>query len=98
MQIGSMVPFTWEKVVYKTFGLVKVFTYLKFADFNTAENITESLVSEGLVTVRRENARNSPETQRLAELEDAAKAAGKGRWGSSAPSVSFIKFFLLNLF
>lgn len=57
-------------------------------DFTTAENISESLVSEGLVTVRREGVRQTPELTRLIELEDAAKAAGKGRWGTSPPSVS----------
>lgn len=60
-------------------------------DFNSAENITESLVSEGLVTVRREGNRNSPEIARLSELEDAAKAAGKGKWGENAGvSVAFV--------
>lgn len=58
-----------------------------FKDFNTAENITESLVSEGLVTVRREGVRQSPELARLIELEDAAKAEGKGKWGNDPPSV-----------
>lgn len=54
-------------------------------------------MSEGLVTVRRESARNSPEVQRLVELEDAAKAAGKGKWGSSPPSVSvtWLLFYFL---
>lgn len=50
--------------------------------------MTEALVSEGLVTVKRENVRQTPELTRLIELEDAAKAAGKGRWSSSPPSVS----------
>lgn len=77
---------------------VKLFYNSKFLDFNTAENISESLVSEGLVTVRRESARNSPDIQRLIELEDAAKAAGKGRWGNSPSSVIFhiCVFDLLN--
>lgn len=50
--------------------------------------MTEALVSEGLVTVRRENVRQTPELVRLIELEDAAKASGKGKWGSSPSSVS----------
>ncbi|PSN44950.1 Nuclease domain-containing protein 1 [Blattella germanica] len=49
-------------------------------DMNTAENVTESLVSEGLASVRREGVRQGPEHTRLIELEDAAKAAGKGKW------------------
>lgn len=36
------------------------------------------------MTVRREGMRNSPEIARLIELEDAAKAAGKGKWGGSS--------------
>lgn len=58
-------------------------TSLYILDFNTAENITESLVSEGLVTVRREGNRNNPEITRLGELEDAAKSAQKGKWGGN---------------
>lgn len=53
-------------------------------DPTTSENIVESIVSEGLVSVRRENARQNAEPSRLAELEDAAKAARKGKW-SDAP-------------
>lgn len=41
------------------------------------------------MTVRREGARSSPEVAHLVELEDAAKSAGKGKWGSSPTSVSF---------
>ena len=44
----------------------------------TAENVTETLVKEGLVSVRRE-AKSG--TEKLVELEDAARAAGKGKWG-----------------
>lgn len=50
----------------------------------TAENITELLVSEGLVTVRRDN---NADLNKLRELEDAAKAAGKGRWANVNPQV-----------
>lgn len=50
----------------------------------TAENVTESLVKEGLVSVRRDNARTpTPELQRLLDLEEQAKKEGKGKWGSS---------------
>lgn len=57
--------------------------------------MTDALVSEGLVTVRRENVRQTPELVRLIELEDAAKAAGKGKWGSSPSSVSIIQYYTL---
>lgn len=57
------------------------------SDPNTAPNVTELLVQEGLVTVRKDNSRApSPELQRLIDLEEAAKAAGKNKWGSSSPS------------
>lgn len=53
----------------------------------TAENVTESLVSEGLASVRREGARSGPEQQRLIELEETAKAAGKGKWAVTGSQV-----------
>lgn len=49
----------------------------------TSENIVESIVSEGLVSVRREGVRQTPQLSRLIELEDAAKAARKGKWSDS---------------
>lgn len=62
-----------------------------FSDPNSAENITELLVSEGLVSVRsRDLARPSETLQRLIQLEDAARAAGKGKW-SSAPASEHIR-------
>jgi staphylococcal nuclease domain-containing protein 1 len=56
-------------------------------DMATGENVTESLVSEGLVSVRREGVRQGPEQQRLIELEEAAKAAGKGKWAAKGSQV-----------
>ncbi|XP_026273804.1 staphylococcal nuclease domain-containing protein 1 [Frankliniella occidentalis] len=50
-------------------------------DIQSGENITESLVNEGLATVRRDG--RAPEVARLVELEDAAKTAGKGKWGGN---------------
>ncbi|GFQ84815.1 staphylococcal nuclease domain-containing protein 1 [Trichonephila clavata] len=46
----------------------------------SAENVAESLVSEGLATPRH-SARNNEYVQKLIELEDVAKAAGKGIHG-----------------
>lgn len=51
-------------------------------DAATAPNVTEMLVAEGLVSVRRENSK-SPEVAKLAALEDQAKAASKGKWGGN---------------
>lgn len=54
-------------------------------DRSTAVNMTELIVSEGLVSVRREGIRQpSADLQRLMELEDAAKAAGKGRFSGES--------------
>ncbi|KAJ1524901.1 hypothetical protein ONE63_009761 [Megalurothrips usitatus] len=50
-------------------------------DVQSGENITETLVSEGLVAVRRDG--RAPEVARLIELEDAAKSANKGKWGGN---------------
>ncbi|XP_030753895.1 staphylococcal nuclease domain-containing protein 1 [Sitophilus oryzae] len=94
--IGEEVLFTSEKPQNsgREYGVI----YLG-KDINTAENITESLVSEGLVTVRREGVRPTPELSRLWELEDAAKAAGKGKWSSNPSSehVRDIKWSVDNL-
>lgn len=35
------------------------------------------------MSVRREGNRTSPEVARFIELEDVAKAAGKGKWGAN---------------
>ncbi|XP_012259145.2 staphylococcal nuclease domain-containing protein 1 [Athalia rosae] len=86
--IGQEVIFTFERPqnAKREYGVVWL-----GKDTTSGENITESLVSEGLVTVRREGVRNiSPELTRLHELEDAAKAAGKGKW-SGAPASEHIR-------
>ncbi|GBL80625.1 Nuclease domain-containing protein 1 [Araneus ventricosus] len=49
----------------------------------SAENVAESLVSEGLVSPRH-SVRNNEYIQKLIELEDIAKAAGKGKHGPNA--------------
>lgn len=47
------------------------------------ENIVDTLVSEGLVDVtKRKQNTDNPDVVRLTELEEAAKAAGKGKHGS----------------
>jgi staphylococcal nuclease domain-containing protein 1 len=59
--------------------------------------MTELMVSEGLVTVRRgEGNRQSETLQRLAELEDAAKAARKGKW-SDSPSSDHVRKIVWNI-
>lgn len=53
---------------------------------NHLTNVSEMAVSEGLLAVRREGVRSTPELQRLIELEDQAKAQGKGRFSSQTPT------------
>nr|CAG4646827.1 EOG090X01F7 [Megafenestra aurita] len=79
--VGKEVVFTVEYKVPSS-GREYGFLYLG-KDAATGENVIESLVSEGLVTVRQEGIRGSTELARLAELESAAKTAGKGKWASS---------------
>lgn len=47
------------------------------------ENIVETMLSEGLLEVRRTKA-ESPVLQQLIDAEEAAKASGKGKWSSQA--------------
>lgn len=87
--IGEEVSFKFEKPPNATreYGVV----YL--VKDGVPENITESLVKEGLVTVRR-----TPDNAGLAELEDAAKAAGKGKWGPNpSEHVRDIKWSIENM-
>lgn len=65
-------------------------------DPSNLTNVTELSVSEGLIQVRRENVRSTPELQRLIELEDQAKAQGKGRYGSSSPTARSIVWQIEN--
>lgn len=56
----------------------------------TGENVIETLVSEGLVVVKKDTRNPSPEQSKLIELENAAKAAKKGKW-SESPSSEHIR-------
>lgn len=51
------------------------------------------------MTVRREGVRQTPEHAHLIELEDAARSAGKGKWGTgpSADHVRDIKWSVENM-
>ncbi|CAG0887351.1 unnamed protein product, partial [Darwinula stevensoni] len=96
-------PFAWEareflrkKLIGKQVNFVvehkapsgKEYGYVYLGkDIAEGENVAESLVSEGLVSVRRENIKSGNDVlQKLIELEDAAKAAGKGKWGPNSPT------------
>ncbi|XP_015595697.1 staphylococcal nuclease domain-containing protein 1 [Cephus cinctus] len=81
--IGQNVFFTHENPPKSTVNYGTVW----LAKGNIAgENVTESLVSEGLVFVRGDVRNVTPELARLQELEEMAKAAGKGRFSSDPPS------------
>lgn len=59
------------------------------SDPATSPNVTELLVQEGLVQVRKDSARQpSPELQRLIDLEESAKSSGKGKWSNVPTSES----------
>ncbi|RUS90599.1 hypothetical protein EGW08_001596 [Elysia chlorotica] len=75
--IGKEVAFTVE---YKVPGTGREYGVIYLGKDSTGENLTESLISEGLVDVRKTGLKSDdPAQQRLAQLEDAAKTAGKGK-------------------
>ncbi|CAG0893449.1 unnamed protein product [Cyprideis torosa] len=79
--VGQVVCFVFEYQVPSSgreFGVV----YLG-KDPETGENVAEQLLSEGLVSVRREGLRGD-EGQSYCQIEDEAKANEKGRWGPDA--------------
>lgn len=52
---------------------------ISFVD-GAGENINELMVKEGLVSVRSVQGSKDPVLQQLNELQEAAKAAKKGKW------------------
>ncbi|GFO47277.1 staphylococcal nuclease domain-containing protein 1-like [Plakobranchus ocellatus] len=75
--IGKEVAFTVE---YKVPGTGREYGVIYLGKDASGENLTESLISEGLVDVRKTGLKSDdPAQQRLAQLEDTAKAAGKGK-------------------
>jgi staphylococcal nuclease domain-containing protein 1 len=79
--VGEEVWFQAERKpnVNRDYGVIYV-----GKDANNLTNVTELAVSEGLLSVRREGVRTSPELTKLIELEDQAKAQGKGRFSGQA--------------
>ncbi|XP_077356223.1 staphylococcal nuclease domain-containing protein 1 [Festucalex cinctus] len=93
--IGKEVCFTVEikTPLGREYGMV----YL--GKDTTGENIAESLVNEGLATVRREGIRgNNLDQVRLCEMEDQAKASRKGMWseGGGAHTIRDLKYTIDN--
>ncbi|EAA11810.3 staphylococcal nuclease domain-containing protein 1 [Anopheles arabiensis] len=104
-------PYAWESREYLRQRLIgqevwfysekppnanREYGYVKLGKEPNAENIVESIVSEGLVTVRRDNVRQTPEHARLIELEDAARRARKGLW-SDAPEGEHVRNIVWNI-
>lgn len=80
--IGEEVCFTFEKPANsnREYGMVWL------GKDDSGENMVEAMVREGLVTVRREGRQPPEMLQKLSELEDQAKAAGRGKWSQVPPS------------
>lgn len=77
--VGKEVIFTSEKPpnsVNREYG-----TVWTGRDYTKEENVTEGLLAQGFVKIR-ESARNIPHLKKLVEIEDQAKAQGKGLWGT----------------
>eukprot|EP00794_Sanderia_malayensis_P012792 gene12792-14103_t len=81
--IGKEVMFTIE---YKPPGSGRVYgsIYMKSGESTELVSITESLVSEGLVEVRRGGIKPSDDQTRLIDLEDIAKDQKKGKWSDDS--------------
>lgn len=78
--IGLEVTFTVE---YTVPGTNREYGCIYIGSDNSRENMTESLISEGLVEVRRGGLKPSDESQqKLIQLEENAKSAGKGKWAT----------------
>ncbi|KAK3517979.1 hypothetical protein QTP70_029100 [Hemibagrus guttatus] len=93
--IGKEVCFTVE---FKT-QQGREYGVLYLGKDTSGENIAESLVAEGLATVRREGIRGTnPEQARLCDLEDQAKASRKGLWseGGGAHTIRDLKYSIEN--
>jgi staphylococcal nuclease domain-containing protein 1 len=87
--VGKEVCFTVE---YRAPGTGKEYGCVYLGKDTSAENLTEALVAEGLVEVRRAGLKQTEDNQpKLIQLEDAAKAAGKGKWGSADELATHIR-------
>lgn len=104
-------PYAWEAREYLRQRLVgqevwfysekppnanREYGYIKLGKDPNSENVVESIISEGLVTVRRDGVRQTPEHARLIELEDAARKARKGMW-SDAPADEHVRNITWNI-
>ncbi|XP_074613274.1 staphylococcal nuclease domain-containing protein 1-like [Acropora palmata] len=79
--IGKEVLFTVE---YKVPGTGREYGCIFLQKGQELENITESIVSEGLVEVRRGGIKPSDDQVKLIDLEELAKSDGRGKWSADA--------------
>ncbi|XP_041351228.1 staphylococcal nuclease domain-containing protein 1-like [Gigantopelta aegis] len=78
--IGREVVFTVE---YKAPGTGREYGCVYLGKDMSGENMTEMMINTGLVEVRRGGLKtDDPGQQKLVQLEEAAKTAGKGKWAS----------------
>ncbi|XP_038049256.1 staphylococcal nuclease domain-containing protein 1-like [Patiria miniata] len=95
--VGKEVNFTVEYTAPgsgRAYGCI----YLPSGKDQVSENVTESIVAEGLVEVRRGGIKPSDDQNQLNLLEDTAKAAKKGKWAgsSSGAGVRDVKWVIEN--
>jgi len=77
--IGREVCFQIE---YKTPAAGREYGFIYVGKDASGENVTETMINEGLVEVRRGGVKAADEAGgKLIALEEAARAAGKGKWG-----------------
>ncbi|XP_025099283.1 staphylococcal nuclease domain-containing protein 1-like isoform X2 [Pomacea canaliculata] len=93
--IGREVAFYLE---YKVPGTGREYGVVFLGKDRDGENITEALVAEGLVDVRRMGLKkDDSDQQKLIQLEDAARVASKGKHGADMSAhVRDIKWILEN--
>ncbi|XP_061402624.1 staphylococcal nuclease domain-containing protein 1 [Musca vetustissima] len=81
--IGKEVTFSFEKPPNSN----REYGFVWLGD-ESGENVVQTMVKEGLVTVRRDSRPPEPQKQedlqKLIELEDQAKHAGRGKWAPNA--------------
>ncbi|XP_073239320.1 staphylococcal nuclease domain-containing protein 1-like [Porites lutea] len=79
--IGKEVLFSVE---YKVPGTGREYGCIYLQKGEELENVTESIVSEGLVEVRRGGIKPSDDQTKLIDLEEMAKTMAKGKWAADA--------------
>uniref|UniRef100_A0A1I8PTZ6 Staphylococcal nuclease domain-containing protein 1 n=1 Tax=Stomoxys calcitrans TaxID=35570 RepID=A0A1I8PTZ6_STOCA len=88
--IGKDVTFSFEKPPNSN----REYGFVWLGD-ESGENVVQTMVKEGLVTVRRDSRPPEPqkqeELQKLIELEEQAKHAGRGKWSTSANSNDHVR-------